>query len=203
MWTKVNILYQTNPWLLHKRLTANISLEIYGLCILWVLVKTPTMYIERCSCVFNSAISCLHINKASYKDFIHNICYDNLCIQLCVSQDCPLVDLEEVWMHFFMVTRFAHVCKSQNQEITSTVLRKRNLSAVSLCSVPAVKWLNPGFPRTSSAVQCVWSSWRIQWPFHVDTVTVWAALQTTGITRIRREFTAALSADKPSVQDLL
>ncbi len=37
---------------------------------------------------------------------------------------------------------------------------------------------------------------------HLDTVTVRAVLQTAGIRRMRRESTAALSADRPSVQDL-
>ncbi len=55
----------------------------------------------------------------------------------------------------------------------------------------------------SSRVQCVWISWRIQWPSSVDTVTVRSVLQAAGIKRIRWESTAALSADRPSVQDLL
>ncbi len=103
---------------------------------------------------------------------------------------------------------FTHITQTQNQETGNTCSEKEKMkcswAVVCLClCIQAVKWQKPEFLRMSSCVQCVWISWRIQWPFPVDTVTVRAVLQAAGIRRIRWESTAALSADRPSVQDLL
>ncbi len=103
---------------------------------------------------------------------------------------------------------FTHVTRTQNQETEVTwVQGKRNWRVVvCLClCIQGETWQKPEFQwiRMSSRVQCVWISWRIQWPSIVDTVTVRSVLQAAGIRRIRWESTAALSADRPSVQDLL
>ncbi len=106
--------------------------------------------------------------------------------------------------------------QTKNQETCSLKFRKTKLIvllrlylagfwlyAYCLCA-HALKWQNPVFQwlKASSTVQFVWIYWRIQWRLTVDTVTVWAVLQVTGIRMIRRESTAALSADRPSLQDL-
>ncbi len=114
-------------------------------------------------------------------------------------------------LYRFTDTRFTHITQTQNQETGNIWVQgkrkwKCSWAVVCLClCIQAVKWQKPEFQwiRMSSRVQCVWISWRIQWPSSVDTVTVRSVLQAAGIRRIRWESTAALSADRPSVQDLL
>ena len=122
------------------------------------------------------------------------------------------------WNIYFCISRhFTCMCFDSfvfigNQSATTCMAtpfkrsRKQTYSFGSQCvcgvCVIVGKW-QKAQPRTTncSLVQCVWICWKSRWLFPVDTVTVWAALQVAGIMKIRREFTAAPSADRLSLQD--
>ncbi len=74
--------------------------------------------------------------------------------------------------------------------------KEKECSWAVVCLCLSVKWQKPDFLRMSWRVQCVWISWRIQWPSSVDTVTVRAVFQASGIRRIRESESLQL----PSVQ---
>ena len=67
-----------------------------------------------------------------------------------------------------------------------------------------VKWQRQFWKiRMLFTVRCVWTHEGIQSLFHVDTITVWAALVASGIRKMRRVSTAAPGAERDSAQGLL
>jgi len=67
-----------------------------------------------------------------------------------------------------------------------------------------VKWrcTEISWTKKNSAVRSVWIYWRIRWLFPVDTATAWTVLKPTGMERMRRKSTAALSVGRPSHRGL-
>ncbi len=170
---------------------------------------TPS--IQNHSLVCNLKVFSVHLNDTQHWHEQNRHCKDTPYTALhcvCVRERERETLQEQEWGSSFSFFS-THVTQTQKQEKGITWLQgkeklKCSRAVVCLClCIHAVKWQKPDFLRMSSRVQCVWISWRIQWPFPVDTVTVRAVLLAAGIRRIRWESTAALSADRPSVQDLL